>query len=127
MEVLLMERISPVKFHIFFLLILISGIFFSGCVADNTTPKQAVSFQDINKTAVAIALNDSRIKTYLAHDGSYEIVYTGPTEFESGNVVFKSTAVEIESPNDLYHVYVNVTNGTVDHIWSQPKRNRPQL
>jgi hypothetical protein len=125
MEVFLMECINPKNNSTLFFLILTFGICFSGCVADTSTPAQPVSYQDANETAIAIALNDSRIKTYLAYDGSYEVVYTGPTEFESGNVVFRATAVEIESPNDHYHIYVNVTNGTVDNIWVQPKRRLP--
>jgi hypothetical protein len=88
----------------------------------NWADEKPVNLTEINSTAIAVALTDSRIRTYLTYDGSYEIVYVGPAQYELDNAVFNVTGVEIETPNDLYHVYVNVTNKTVDHIWSQPQR-----
>jgi len=125
MEVLLMECVKSAIISTLFFLILIEGCLLSGCVFDKPDHETQAVIADTNSTAIAIALNDTRIRTYLAYDGSYKILYAGPTDFESDNSIFHVTAVEIDTPNDLYHVYVNVTNGTVDHIWPQPKRSSP--
>ena len=122
-----MECVKPTIVSILFFVILIEGCFLSGCVFDKTEHETQAVIADTNSTAIAIALNDSRIRTYLAYDGSYEILYAGPTNFESDNSIFPAIGVEIDTPKDLYHVYVNVTNGTVDHIWSQPKRSSPAI
>jgi hypothetical protein len=117
-----MERMKQITISTFFLMLLIAGIFFSGCISDKQEPENGKSPTEVNASAIAIALNDSRMKLYLAHDGSYEITFVGPTSYESGHSVFNVTGVEIDSPYDVYDVYVNVTNGTVDSIWSRPKR-----
>ena len=127
MEVFLMECVKPTIISILFFLILIGGCFLSGCIFDNPEHETQAVIADTNSTAIAIALNDSRLKTYLAYDGSYEILYAGPTDFESGTTIFNVTGIEVDTPSNLYHVYVNVTNGTVDHIWSQPKRSSPAV
>jgi len=118
-----MERVKPAIIPTLFFLILISGILFAGCISGNLRSENQQQLSDVNATAVAIALNDSRLKTWLAYDGSYEILYVGPTNYESDDTIFNATAVEIDTPNALYHVNVNVTNGTVDFIWSQGKRS----
>jgi hypothetical protein len=123
MEVLFMERVKPATITTLFFLILTCGILFAGCISGRPGSENQEQNTDVNATAVSIALNDSRLKTWLAYDGSHEILYVGPTYFESDDTIFNATAVEIDTPNALYHVYVNVTNGTVDFIWSQPKRN----
>lgn len=120
-----MERMNQIIISTLFLLFLIVGTLFSGCLSKNNSSQNPTPAADVNATAIEIALNDSRLKTYLAYDGSYEIMYVGPTQYESDHSTFNVTGVEIDTPNDLYHVYVNVTNGTVDFIWSQPKRGPP--
>lgn len=121
-----MERVKPTIPPLHFILIFILGIFLSGCVTENMLPQKENTVTNVSDTAISIALNDSRLRTYLAYDGSYTIVYACPTSFESDNTIHEVICVDIETPDDLYHVYVNVTNNTVDHIWSQPKRSPRQ-
>jgi hypothetical protein len=125
MEVLFMEHLKHTITYPFFITLLIAGILFSGCISYYQQPHNQDSPSEMNASAVAIALNDSRMQLYLGYDGSYEITDVRPTSYEiddSTHQIFNVTGVEIDSPTHLYHVYVNVTNGTVDSIWAQPKR-----
>jgi hypothetical protein len=99
----------------------------TGCFQQNSIDGSQVPVKNINATAIAIALNDSQVKTWLAHAGSYEINYVGPMTYEESNprkngMIFNVTGVEIETPNSLFDVYVNITNRSVDNIWNRYKR-----
>ena len=117
-----MERVTHITLSTLFLVLIMAGILFSGCVQENQGQASDTQVPDMNSTAIAIALNDTHLKTYLAEDGSYDILYAGPTTFETDHTSMKVTGVEIDTPYDLYYVDVDVGNGSVVYIWSQPKR-----
>jgi hypothetical protein len=89
----------------------------AGCM---DTPEQTPA--EVNATAIAIALNDTEIKAALAYDGHYEILSTGPTTIWNNDGPLDVTGVEIDTQNDLYHVYVDVRNVSVVFFRAQPKR-----
>lgn len=77
---------------------------------------------EVNATAISIALNNSEIKAALAYDGNYEILSAGPTTIWNTDGPLNVTGVEIDTKNDLYHIYVDVRNESVVFYWAQPKR-----
>lgn len=91
-------------------------------MSDNPGGENITPAPDVNSTAIAIALSDTQLKTYLAYDGNYTILYAGPTTFETDHTSLKVTGVEIDTESHLYYVYVDVGNRKVAHIWSRPKR-----
>lgn len=117
-----MEHLRTLPPLSLFLGIIILGIFFSGCVAELQSSDNQLPGPDVNSTAIAIALNDTRMKLYLTHDGNYTILGTGSTKYEIGHTSIKVTGVEIDTPVHRFYVYVDVKNGSVVDIWPRPKR-----
>ncbi len=107
------------------LLILVGGFLIAGCVDNISSSVRQEGTQDINATAVAIALNDSRVKSWINTEDneSYKILFVGPSSYKVNYQTMEAIVVEIDTQSAVDDFYVNVTNRSVDSIWHRPKRN----
>lgn len=101
----------------------------AGCLDNGTdTPK-------VNETerAILIALSDPEVRENIpVESGAYEIVSVGPGGFGSsgpeGTYSWRGmeVALRVTNQSSIYHVFVDVPNGTVEHrYWQYIKSPMP--
>ncbi|MDD1704790.1 MAG: hypothetical protein LUP97_06165, partial [Methanoregula sp.] len=94
-----------------------------GGVDNRSEAGNHIDSQDVNATAIAIAINDSRVKSSVNINESYKILSVEPWHYETNDQTMEAIVVEIDTASALDDIYVNVTNRSVDWIWHQPKRH----
>lgn len=118
-----MEHLKRYLIPTLLLLILVGGFLIAGCV--DSSSARLEDTHDINATAVAIAFNDSRVKSWINTEDneSYKILFVGPSSYKVNYQTMEAIVVEIDTQSAVDDFYVNVTNRSFDSIWHRPKRN----
>jgi hypothetical protein len=108
------------KFIFYFFILLCGMALFAGCTQGMPNSSANISGNDINETAVKIALNNDTVKSYLEH--GYSLVHVGPTTIGINDMSLEVMGVQFDTPQDTVGVNVDVKNESVVNIWTLPKR-----
>lgn len=107
-----------------FFTMLVFLMFLTGCTQIKDSSDTSLS---INETvlAIGIALNNSSVRADLT--GPWMIIgvnFNATTTFSGGreDVKIHTPDVTIDTESRIVHVYVDLDNQSVVHIWDQPKR-----
>jgi len=95
-------------------------VLFAGCTQGMPNLSANASGNDINETAVKIALNNDTVKSYLEH--GYSLVHVGPTTTGINDMSLEVIGVQFDTPQDMIGVNVDVKNESVVNIRTLPKR-----
>jgi hypothetical protein len=99
-------------------------VFFNSYIWHSTTAEPTIaanaSGNDINETAVKIALDNGTVKSYLEH--GYSLVRAGPATIGINDRSLEVMGVQFDTPQDTVGVNVDVKNESIVNIWTLPKR-----
>jgi len=112
---------SRIIFSPYFLLFLFGLVITAGCLHDTNSHQNQTSVNDVNATAIEIALNNSTVRSFIGQ--GYTIAGAGPVTIGINEMSLTVTGVQFDTPQDLIGVNVDVQNRSIVNIWTLPKRS----